>query len=233
MDKLVQCETLLDSEPCETRELPEGEAIRRAQQGDVEAFARLYSLHSSRVYALCLRMMKGNVPEAEDLTQEAFLHVFRKIGTFRAESAFSTWLHRVTFNIVLMRLRQKKKTAGEFSLEETINPDDETNGPGRQLGAADPRLSGLVDRVNLQRAVSQLPAGKKSIFLLHDINGYEHNEIARLLGCSIGNSKSQLHKARVLLRRLLQKGGRGRLRHRHAKPDERTDRMLSAPSAIS
>ena len=104
------------------------EAIRRAQEGDAEAFGRLYRLHSGRVYALCLRMMNGNAAEAEDLTQEAFLQLFRKISTFRAESAFSTWLHRVTFNIALMRLRKKKKLANEFSMEETNGPDEEAGG---------------------------------------------------------------------------------------------------------
>ena len=116
MDTLVPCETLRKSQ---RNDFSEAEAIRRAQQGDAEGFERLYKLHSRRVYGLCLRMMKGNASEAEDLTQEAFLHLFRKIGTFRAESAFSTWLHRVTFNIVLMRLR-KKTVAEMMSLEETI-----------------------------------------------------------------------------------------------------------------
>src|SRR5580658_10740116 len=113
-----------NSKQLEESDLPEAEAIRRAQVGDAEAFERLYRLHSGRVYALCLRMMKGNASEAEDLTQEAFLHMFRKIGTFRAESAFSTWLHRVTFNIVLMRLREKT-VAEMMSLEETNDPGEE------------------------------------------------------------------------------------------------------------
>src|ERR1700688_1797451 len=124
MTELVQCETFEDSELLESTDLSEAEAIRRAQSGDAEAFERLYRLHGGRVYALCLRMMKGNVSEAEDLTQEAFMQLFRKIGTFRAESAFSTWLHRLTFNIVLMRLR-KKTVAPGVSLEETDHPDEE------------------------------------------------------------------------------------------------------------
>src|SRR5579862_901270 len=107
MGGLVQCETLLGSEKSERRDLPEAEAIRRAQEGDLEAFELLYRLHSGRVYSLCLRMMKGNTSEAEDLTQEVFLRLFHKISTFRAESAFSTWLHRLTFNLVLMRLRRR------------------------------------------------------------------------------------------------------------------------------
>ena len=190
-------------------ELPEAEAIRRAQQGDAAAFERLYQLHNRRVYSLCLRMV-GNTAEAEDLTQEAFLQLFRKIGTFRGESAFSTWLHRLAVNVVLMRLR--KKTGSESSLEEVTEPDEESGGPRRDFGAPDLKLSGSIDRVNLKRAVDQLPAGYKAIFVLHDVQGYEHNEIAEILGCSIGNSKSQLHKARMRLRELLHETERSKAR---------------------
>jgi RNA polymerase sigma-70 factor (ECF subfamily) len=218
MDTLVPCETLRKSQ---RNDLSEAEAIRRAQQGDAEGFERLYKLHSRRVYGLCLRMMKGNASEAEDLTQEAFLHLFRKIGTFRAESAFSTWLHRVTFNIVLMRLR-KKTVAEMMSLEETNDPGEEKDLLLKEVGSADVRLSGLVDRVNLQRAVNQLPLGYRSIFLLHDVKGYEHNEIASMLGCSIGNSKSQLHKARVILRQLLLQGKRNDRHRKHKESNERS-----------
>ena len=221
MDTLVRCETLLDFGQSRKSALSEAEAIRRAQQGDAEGFERLYKLHSGRVYALCLRMMKGNASEAEDLTQEAFLRMFRKIGTFRAESAFSTWLHRLTFNIVLMRLR-KKTVAEMISLEETNDPEEERGTLFNEVGAADLRLSGLIDRVNLQRAVNQLPSGYRSIFLLHDVKGYEHNEIANILGCSVGNSKSQLHKARAILRELLLRGKRNDRHRKHQEPDERS-----------
>jgi RNA polymerase sigma-70 factor, ECF subfamily len=195
--------------PTEVRELSEAEAIRRAQQGDAEAFERIYRLHNRRVYALCLRMV-GNTAEAEDLTQEAFLQLFRKIGTFRGESAFSTWLHRLAVNVVLMRLR--RKTLAETSLEEVTEPDEDVGGPRKDIGGPDLRLSGSVDRVNLERAVEQLPAGYRSVFVLHDVQGYEHNEIATIMNCSIGNSKSQLHKARMRLRELLQEFARDRAR---------------------
>src|ERR1700678_4255596 len=122
--------------------MPEAEAIRLAQQGDAAAFERLYQLHSRRVYSLCLRMV-GNTTEAEDLTQEAFLQLFRKIGTFRGESAFSTWLHRLAVNVVLMRLR--KKTVPVTSLDESTGPDDEGSGPRRDFGGPDLRLSGSID----------------------------------------------------------------------------------------
>ena len=189
-------------------DLSEPEAIRLAQQGDAAAFACLYRLHSRRVYALCLRMV-GNTAEAEDLTQEAFLQLFRKIATFRGESAFSTWLHRLAVNVVLMRLRRKSGT--EASLEEITEPDEEGSAR-RDFGTPDLRLAGSIDRVNLQRAVEQLPPGYKAIFVLHDVQGYEHNEIADIMGCSIGNSKSQLHKARMRLRELLHEAIREKAR---------------------
>ena len=195
--------------PIDTVELTEAEAIRRAQQGDADAFERIYRLHNRRVYALCLRMV-GNTAEAEDLAQEAFLQLFRKIATFRGESAFSTWLHRLSVNVVLMRLR--KKTLVETSLDETADADEESSGPRKDVGGPDLRLSGSVDRVNLERAVEKLPPGYRSIFVLHDVQGYEHNEIATIMKCSIGNSKSQLHKARMRLRQLLQENERDRAR---------------------
>jgi RNA polymerase sigma-70 factor, ECF subfamily len=195
--------------PIQTGEPTEAEAIRKAQQGDAGAFERIYRLHSRRVYALCLRMV-GNTAEAEDLAQEAFLQLFRKIATFRGESAFSTWLHRLTVNVVLMRLR--KKTVAVTSLDETNDQDDENSGPRKDFGAPDLQLSGSVDRVHLERAVQQLSPGYRSVFVLHDVEGYEHNEIAALMKCSIGNSKSQLHKARMRLREILHEDERTRAR---------------------
>lgn len=180
-------------------ELPEAIIIKRAQQGDQEAFERLYHMHKGRVYSLCLRML-GNPAQAEDMTQEAFLQLFRKVHTFRGESAFSTWLHRLAVNVVLMHLR--KKGVPVVSLEEATQPDEE-EAPPREFGAEDPLLLGSIDRVMLERVLQKLPPGYRLTFTLHDIEGYEHNEIAEMLGCSIGNSKSQLHKARLRLRELL------------------------------
>ena len=144
--------------------------------------------------------MTGNTAEAEDLTQEAFLQLYRKISTFRGESAFSTWLHRLTVNVVLMHLR--KKGLPSVSLEEAMEPQQE-DGPRRDLGSRDTVLAGSIDRLNLERAIESLPPGYRVIFVLHDVEGYEHNEIAEMMGCSIGNSKSQLHIARLKLRDLL------------------------------
>jgi RNA polymerase sigma-70 factor (ECF subfamily) len=178
--------------------LSEAEAIERAKQGDAEAFETLYNLHKRRVYSLCLRMT-ANAAEAEDLTQEAFMQLFRKIATFRGESAFSTWLHRMSVNVVLMQLR--KKGLPVVPLEDDIETEEET--PKKDFGAQDLALEGSIDRLRLQNAIGKLPPGYRTIFVLHDVEGYEHNEIAELVGCSIGNSKSQLHKARMKLRELL------------------------------
>ena len=173
--------------------------IARAQKGDEEAFAALFEAHKRRVYSLCLRML-GNPTEAEDLTQEAFLQLFRKIATFRGESAFSTWLHRLAVNVVLMHLR--KKGLNQISLDETENSQGEPI--KRDYGDDDRRLVGSVDRIGLNRAISELPPGYRTVFILHDVEGYEHNEIAEIMNCSIGNSKSQLHKARLKLREWFQ-----------------------------
>ena len=145
--------------------------------------------------------MVGNSTEAEDLTQDVFLQVFRKIHTFRGEAAFSTWLHRLAVNVVLMRMR--KKPLPQISLEEAIEPNEEFGRPSKEFGEPDLRLVGLVDRLNIERALGQLPPGYRLIFVLHDVQGHEHKEIAGILGCSVGNSKSQLHKARKRLRQWL------------------------------
>jgi RNA polymerase sigma-70 factor, ECF subfamily len=190
---------LTDPAQRQGNEFNEAEAIGKAQQGDAEAFQALYDKHRRRVYSLCLRMT-ANTAEAEDLTQEAFLQLFRKIGTFRGESAFSTWLHRLSVNVVLMHLRKKSLPA--VSLEETTQGTDDES-PKKDFGTEDLALAGSIDRLQLQRAVEDLPPGYRTIFVLHDVEGYEHNEIADIVGCSIGNSKSQLHKARMKLRDLL------------------------------
>ena len=172
--------------------------VKRAQEGDADAFASLFYTHKPRVYSLCLRMT-NNTAEAEDLTQDAFMQVFRKLGTFRGDSALSTWLYRVAVNTVLMHFR--KKGLRQISLDESTNQD--TRLVKREYGSRDERLSGSVDRIALARAMQDLPAGYRTIFLLHEIKGYEHQEIARILRCSVGNSKSQLHKAKLKMRELL------------------------------
>lgn len=192
-----------------TDEMSEAEAIRLAIDGDQNAFERLYELHSRRVYSLCLRLA-GNPTDAEDLTQEAFLQLFRKIHTFRGESRFSTWLHRLTLNVVLMKRRRKRHP--EVSLDATAETDGPDAKPMIDPGGPDLGLSGVLDRVNLEKALKRLPEGYREMFILHDVEGYEHNEIANILGCSVGNSKSQLFKARVRLRQLLREVLRSRAR---------------------
>jgi len=187
--------------------------VRRAQKGDEQAFAALFELHKKRVYSVCLLMTK-DVAEAEDLTQEAFLQVFRTIATFRGDSAFSTWLYRIAVNTVLMKLR-RRKSPPPLSLDEPVSPDSPSL--RRDVGKADPRLSGVIDRLALQRAIAELPEGCRTIFALHEIDGYQHHEIAQMLECSIGNSKSQLHKAKQKMRDLLFPKRRRRIALRSAE----------------
>ncbi len=179
--------------------------LARARAGDEDAFSTLYSLYKRRVFSLCLRMT-GDVVTAEDLTQEAFLQVFRKLKTFRGDSAFFTWLYRVSVNAVLMYLRRRKPE--HVSLDEPM--EEGSVSLVDRFGHTDPELSATVDRMALIRAINELPEGYRTIFILHDIEGYEHKEIAQILECSTGNSKSQLHKARMKLRQLLR--GRSSLR---------------------
>jgi len=172
--------------------------VQRAQQGDEQAFAALFQMHKKRVYSVCLLMTK-DIADAEDLTQEAFLQVFRAIGSFRGDAAFSTWLYRVAVNTVLMKLRRRKAPPA-FSLDQPVSPESSLR---CELGRSDPALTGAIDRIALRRAIQELPEGCRTIFALHEVEGYQHHEIAQLLHCSIGNSKSQLHKAKLKMRDLL------------------------------
>lgn len=209
------------SRQTELRELTDTEVVRLAQQGDVVAFERIYRTHSRKVYTLCLRMV-GDRTDAEDLTQDVFLQLFRKINTFRGESAFSTWLHRMSVNIVLMRFR--KKTLADESLETITNSDEGPSAASREFGGPDLRLNGAVDRITLERAINELPPGYKAMFILHDVQGYNHDEVAEIFGCTVGNSKSQVHKARTRLRELLQRGVENGVRH-HDESDHQSDAM--------
>ena len=180
------------------------ELAQAAAAGDMRSFEELYERHNRRVYSLCLRMTQ-NVAEAEDLTQEAFIQLFKKIGSFRGESAFTTWLHRLTVNQVLMHFRRRN-----VRMEQTTDDGDV---PVQVVkGTEDPARMPVVDRIALDNAIAKLPPGYRSVFVLHDVEGHEHEEIARLLGCSVGTSKSQLHKARMKLRNLLTTGKKSRRR---------------------
>ena len=168
-----------------------------AGKGDMNAFEELYLRHNRRVYSLCLRMTK-NVTDAEDLAQEVFIQLFRKIGSFRGQAALTTWLHRLTVNQVLMHFR-KRGVRLEQTTEEGETPVQVVN------GTEDHRTMPIVDRIALDDAIAQLPPGYRLVFTLHDIEGHQHEEIARMLGRTVGTSKSQLHKARLKLRVLLKR----------------------------
>jgi len=173
--------------------------IDRVRDGDEQAFEALYRAYERRVYLLCVRMT-GDSGAAEDLTQETFLQIFRKISTFRNESAFSTWLHRVAVNVVLMHHRRKRVQCVPFERSDP-SPDEPA---WQEYGAEDRTLVGLLDRILIRRAIGQLPQGRRNVLVLHDLEGYRHTEIAKLQDCSIGNSKSQLSRARWNMRELLQ-----------------------------
>ena len=174
--------------------------IQQVKSGDFSQFETLYRSYKRRIFSLCLRMT-DDFSLAEDFTQEAFITAFRRIDTFRGDSAFATWLHRIAVNIVLMHVRQQKSRGTIASLDETAS-DDEIS-MGERLGREDRRLAGSIDRVALELAINRLAPGYRIVLVLHDIEGYEHSEIAELMGCSVGNTKSQLHKARLRLRELL------------------------------
>ena len=196
----MSAEAILNATPAAPREISPVRAsdyalAQRAAQGDVQAFEELFRLHRRLVYGLSLRMTQ-DVAEAEDITQEVFVLLFRKIGGFRGEANFTTWLHRLTVNQVLMRFR-KNKSRREDAL------DDEDLQPHESVRTASPKALQLIDRVALESAIAKLPPGYRAAFILHDVEGYEHEEVARILGCAVGTSKSQLHKARTKLRKLL------------------------------
>ncbi|HEV7701693.1 MAG TPA: RNA polymerase sigma factor [Pyrinomonadaceae bacterium] len=174
-----------------------------AGRGDMAAFEEIYRRHHRRVYSICLRMLQ-NASEAEDLTQDVFIQLYRKIGSFRGDSAFTTWLHRMTVNQVLMHFR-KRTVKFEKTTEEGETPDQIVS------GTANPEKMRIVDKIAIDNAIAQLPDGYKNVFVLHDVEGYEHEEVAKILGCSVGTSKSQLHKARLKLQKLLKKKANPRL----------------------
>ena len=218
------------SKPCSFDTAVFGETIRLAQLGDHSAFEIIYQQYASRVYAICLRMLR-DAGEAEDLTQEAFVQLFRKLNTFRGESAFSTWLHRLTVNLVLMRLRRKAPPT--VSIEGTADQDSEIDPPTIDVGAPDLLLEGSIDRLRLERCIEQLPAGYRAIFVLHDIQGYQHNEIAEIVGRSVGDSKSQLHKARMRLRELLHEAQREKARNQRLAGRKLRSRLRTSLSPLT
>ncbi len=165
--------------------------VGRAAAGDVEAFEELYRVNVGRVYALCLRMA-GDPTLAEELAQEAFVRAWQKLGSFRGASAFSTWLHRVTVNVVLGHRRSTARRETRVSAVGDNLP--------RDVAVREARTAESID---LERAISSLPDGARTVFVLHDVEGFRHREISRLMGIAVGTSKAQLHRARKLLRKAL------------------------------
>lgn len=169
----------------------------------LEEFDSLYQTYARRVYRQCYRML-GNREDAEDLTQEVFLQLFRKAGTFRGESSFSTWLHRLTINTVLMQMRRHRRWRGAItSLDAPVSAEEGASDVTAALNSLPASVPNPLDTLSLDLAITKLASGYKEVFLLHDLEGYRHDEIARLLGISEGTSKSQLHKARLRLREMV------------------------------
>jgi len=167
--------------------------IRRAQQSDSHAFEKLYRMHIDKVYGLCLRMT-GNVAEAEDCAQEAFIQAWNKLSKFRGESAFATWLHRIAVNAVLGRMRKSKREQDRIQVASEISPAPASIGDNANLR-------------DLSDAVDRLPEGARHAFVLTAIYGYSHEESSNMLGIAVGTSKAQLHRARRLLsQRLIEEG---------------------------
>jgi RNA polymerase sigma-70 factor (ECF subfamily) len=175
------------------------DAVVRAQSGDHDAFTEIYSRHQKRVFAICMRIVR-DFALAEDLTQETFLQVHRKIGSFRGDSDFTTWLHRLAVNTVLMYMRKRQLSV--VSLDHLMS-DDHEDRAARDFGTRDLSQAGVIDRLSIDRALSALAPGYRLIYLLHDVEGFNHGEIAAMQDCTCGNSKSQLHKARRALRSTL------------------------------
>lgn len=177
---------------------PDG-VLALAQAGDSDAFSKLYLQHRKRVFSLCMRMVH-DFSLAEDLTQETFLQLHRKLASFRGESVFTTWLHRMTVNVVLMRLRKRALPVDSLDQMMANTPEEHV---GRSFGTRDLAQVGVVDRLAIDRAVATLPPGYRAVYILHDVQGFQHREIADMQACTMGNSKSQLHKARRALRNAL------------------------------
>lgn len=177
----------------------EGNDVAAAAAGDRKAFERLYRLHSARVYSLCLRMT-GNVTRAEELTQDVFVRVWEKLPLFRGESALTTWMHSLAVNVVLSARKTEALDFGRRA-EQGGGEDEELETWDTAAGPDKVSFSG--ERIDLERAIARLPAGARRVFVLHDVEGYKHEELAGMLGITTGGSKAQLHRARLLLRRAL------------------------------
>jgi RNA polymerase sigma-70 factor, ECF subfamily len=176
------------------RRTAEARLVRRAQSGDLLAFEQLYRENERKVFALCLRL-SSDAALAEELTQDVFVRAWQKLGSFRVESAFSSWLYPLTVNVALSERRSRRRRTARFFSTDDLSPFDkpgETRTPGPEAG------------FDLEKALAGLPPGARAVFVLHDVEGYKHEEIAERLGMAVGTSKAQLHRARKLLREALE-----------------------------
>ena len=213
----------------DTRGSEELQLISSAKEGNQEAFSALFNLHKRRVYTLCLHMSK-DVAEAEDLTQDAFMRVYRKLDSFRGDSKFSTWVYRIAVNTVLAKFRRSRTEMLSIDKEVLVDASFQR----KEGGHSDVQLVGAIDRITLLRAIEELPPGCRTVFILHDVEGYEHHEVADLLKCSIGNSKAQLHKARMKIRVWLMQPGHesGKSAGRTGVHHQRLVRNRTIPSTV-
>ena len=174
--------------------------VRAAAAGDARAFEQLYRRHLRRIYGLCCRLVNGDERRAEQATQDAFVRAWEKLGSFRGDSQFSTWLHRLTVNLVLGEYRLLRRWV---SLDDLIvETADDAQGEGDAAFGEHPQQR-IGERLDIERALAKLPPGARSVLLLHDVEGYKHEEIAELTGIAVGTSKAQLHRARKLMKEWL------------------------------
>ena len=204
----------------------ESDIVQKVKLGDRTAFEHIYREHRRQVYSLCIRMTR-NTADAEELTQDVFLQLFRKIGSFRGESSLWTWLHRLTLNIILMDARHKRLSR-TVPLAENDEPEaDESAWVNSALAHQDPVLSGSINRLALLRAIKRLAPGYRTVLWLHDVLGYQHDEIAEFMCCTTGSTKSQLHRARLRMRaQLLGRSVQQRARHRGRSLRRKSLRIL-------
>jgi RNA polymerase sigma-70 factor, ECF subfamily len=183
----------MDSTPLDVRPQMES-VVSRAQHGDVEAFGELYREHAGRVFALCIRM-SGDRVQATELMQDVFVRAWQRLGSFRGEASFGSWLHRLAVNVVLTGARtDRRREARVAPAEDLAGAEARGGGSHRGVAAADPGIA-----IDLERAIAALPPGARSAFVLHDVEGFSHAEIAELTGLAEGTIRAQLHRARKLL----------------------------------
>ncbi len=177
---------------------------RRVSSGDEPAFEELYRTHSPRVYAVCLRM-SGSRARAAELTQDVFVHLWQRIGTYRGDSALASWIHRVTVNLVLSNVRgEQRRLNHEVPSEDEVGESQEQGSVQTQRqGSVQP--ASVLEAVDLERAIALLPTGARTVFVLHDVEGYQHDEIAKMTGTAEGTCRAQLHRARKLLMEALER----------------------------